>query len=216
MRNAIARIALASALLLTGVARAQSDSWSMGTYRPNQTIWLFNWEIAGPIGDFGKYISDTSLRGFSFEGRSFIRDNISFGLSFSWNRFYQTYDLITMPITSGAASGPVYRYADMFGIRAIGHYYFMHGPLQPYLGVGLGGVWDYAYQQVADLTASQSHFDFIGSPEVGLLYKAASGGTSVGLNVALRYTFTTAKFGQYQTFNDAQTLSGIVGITAGY
>jgi hypothetical protein len=211
----IARIALVSALLLGGAARAQSDSapvtWD--TYRPNQTLWLLNWEITGPIGDFGKYIDDTSLRGFSFEGRSFIRNNVSVGLSFSWNRFYQTFDNASMPISNGIISGPVYHYADMFGIRALGHYYFMQGPLQPYAGLGIGGVWDYAYQQVADLTNTQSHFDFILSPEVGLLYVAAKGGTSVGLNVAFRYTYTTAKVGQY---NDAQSLAGIVGLTWGY
>jgi hypothetical protein len=211
----IARLALVSALLLGGAARAQSDSapvtWD--TYRPNQTLWLMNWEITGPIGDFGKYIDDTSLRGFSFEGRSFIRNNVSVGLSFSWNRFYQTFDNASMPIGNGTISGPVYHYADMFGIRALGHYYFMQGPLQPYAGLGIGGVWDYAYQQVADLTNSQSHFDFILSPEVGLLYVAAKGGTSVGLNVAFRYTYTTAKVGQY---NDAQSLAGIVGLTWGY
>ena len=189
MKN-IARIALASAFLLTGVARAQSDSWA--SYHPNKTLWLVNWEISGPVGQFADYVSNTSLRGFSVEGRSFLRDNLSFGLSFSWNRYYQTYDLLTVPIANGDASGPVYRYADMFGIRALAHYYVMNGPVRPYLGVGIGGVWNYAYQQVTDLYTDQSHFDFIVSPEVGLLYRVAGGATSVDLNVAFRYTFTTA------------------------
>jgi hypothetical protein len=210
----LARIVLVSALLLGGVARAQSDAmFSTGSYHPNQTLWVLNWEIAGGIGDFGSYINDTSLRGFSFEGRSFLRENISLGLSFSWNRFYQTFDDASMSIPNGTISGPVYRYADMFGIRALGHYYFMQGPLRPYFGVGIGGVWDYAYQQVADLTNSQSHFDFIMSPEVGLFYQFAGGGTSAGLNVAFRYTFTTAKFANVE---NAQTLSGILGLTFGY
>jgi hypothetical protein len=211
----IARIVLSSALLLGGVARAQyaDATFSTGTYRPNQTLWILNWEIAGGVGDFGDYIGNTSLRGFSFEGRTFVRDNISFGLSFSWNRFYETKDMASMPITNGTISGPLYNYADMFAIRAIGHYYFMQGPLQPYLGVGIGGVWDYAYQQVTDLTQTYSHFDFIASPEVGLLYTVAKGGTSAGLNVALRYTFTTAKFANVE---NAQTLSGIVGFNFGY
>ncbi len=210
----ITRIAVVSALLLTGVARAQSDAWvSTGSYRPNQTLWLMNWEIAGPIGDFGKYISDTSLRGFSFEGRTFLRDNFSLGLSFSWNRFNQTYDLLEVPIQNGAVSGPVYRYADMFGIRALAHVYLMQGPLQPYLGAGIGGAWDFAYQQVTDLSRSQSNFDFMLSPEVGFLYTVARGGTTAGLNVALRYTYTTATTGGYK---NAQTLSGVVGLTLGY
>lgn len=209
-----ARFAVVSTLLLSGLARAQDDAWlSTGTYRPNQTLFFINWEIAGPVSGFGNYIQDTSLRGFSVESRSFLRENFSLGLSFSWNRFNQTFDLLSVPITNGTASGPVYRYADMFGIRGLAHFYLVRGPLQPYLGAGIGGVWDFAFQQVADLSRTQSNFDFIVSPEVGLLYTFARGATNASLNLAFRYTYTTAKVGQY---SDASTLSGIVGLSFGY
>jgi hypothetical protein len=210
----IARTAVLSALLLGGIARAQSDAWvSTGSYRPNQTQWILNWEIAEPIGDFNKYISDTSFRGFSFEGRSFVKPNLSVGLSASFNRFQQTFDMETMQVGNATVSGPVYRYADMFALRALGHFYLPHGNFKPYGGLGIGGSWDYAFQQVADLSKSQSNFDFIVSPEIGLLYTVASGGTSIGLNVAIRYTYTTATVG---TFHDAQTFSGVIGVAWGY
>ncbi len=210
----IARIAVVSALLLGGLAARAQDAWvSTGTYHPNQTLWIVNWEIAAPVSDFHNYISDTSLNGVSVEGRTFVRDNLSFGLSFSWNRWNQTYDMLTVALPNGAASGPVYRYADMFGIRALGHFYLLRGPLQPYLGAGVGGVWDYSFQQVSDLSRSNSNFDFIVSPEAGLLFTFAKGGTNAGLNLAVRYTYTTAKTGEYK---DAQTFSGIIGLSFGY
>jgi hypothetical protein len=212
MKISIVRIAVAAALL-SGTARAEEAWVSTGSYHPHQTVFVLNWEIAGPIGGFANYINDTSLRGISLEARSFIRDNLSLGLSFSWNRFSQTFDLIQVPITSGTASGPVYRYADQFGIRGIAHYYFGRGQLQPYLGVGIGGAWNYAYQQIADLTASQSNFNFIVNPEVGALFWFAHGGTSGALNIAFRYTYTTATAGRE---HDLQTLSGIVGLVFGY
>jgi len=224
MKNAIARIAIASSLLLARVALAQSaapppppppdSAWvSTGSFRPNQTLWGLNWEISKPVGDFDKYISNVSYRGISFEGRSFIRQNLSIGLSFSYNRFEQTYDNTSYSITNGTVTGPSYRYADMFAIRALGHFYLAKGKLKPYVGAGIGGCWDYAYQQAANLYSSQSNFDFIVDPEVGLLYVIASGGTTMALNLAIRYTYTTAKTGQY---NDAQWMSGIVGLTWGY
>jgi hypothetical protein len=219
MRTSFACIAVVAALL-SGTARAEEAWVSTPSYHPHQTVFLLNWEIAGPIGGFSNYISDTSLRGISFEARSFIRDHLSLGLSFSWNRFDQTFDLVTVPvntssITNGTVSGPVFRYADQFGIRGIAHYYLgkPQQQLQPYLGVGIGGAWNYAYQQVADLTSSQSNFDFIVSPEVGALFWFAHGGTSAALNLAFRYTYTTATAGRE---HDLQTLSGIVGFVFGY
>ncbi|HUL59723.1 MAG TPA: hypothetical protein VLU43_10630 [Anaeromyxobacteraceae bacterium] len=212
MRTAIVRIAVAAALL-TGTARADEAWMTTSSYRPDQTLWILNWEIAGPIGSFANYIDSTSLRGFSLEGRSFVSKNVSVGLSFSWNRFEQSFDKVSIPITNGTATGPVYRYSDMFGIRGLAHYYFSTGALQPYVGVGIGGAWGYAYQQTADLSNSQSNFNFIVDPEVGLLYVLAKGGTNAALNVAFRYTYTTATVGREK---DASTLSGIVGIAFGY
>jgi len=213
MRTAITGSIVALALLAAGAVRADEAWVSTGSYRPSATMWLLNWEIAGPIGDFGKYISDTSLRGFSVEGRSFVKENLTVGGSFSWNRYQQTYSSLTVPVGNGVATGPVYRYADMFALRALVHYYFGKGNLQPYLGAGIGGAWSYAYQQVADLSRNQSNFNFILSPEVGLIFRVAGGGTNAGLNVAFRYTYTTATVG---TYKDAQTLSGIVGIAGSY
>ena len=212
MRAKLIRIAAAAALL-AGSARADEAWVTTSNYRPEQTLWILNWEIAGPIGSFANYIDDTSLRGFSLEGRTFVSKNVSVGLSFSWNRFQQTFSDITIPINNGTLSGPVYRYNDMFGIRGLAHYYFSTGVLQPYIGAGIGGAWGYAYQQTADISNSQSNFNFIASPEVGLLYVMAKGGTNAALNVAFRYTYTTATVGRE---HNASTLSGIVGLAFGY
>ena len=213
MRTAIVRIAIAAALL-SGGARAEEEAWvSTPDYRPDQTLFIVNWEIAGPVGAFNDYIDETSLRGTSIEFRSFVSKAVSLGLSFSWNRFDQTFDLVHVPVTNGVASGPVYRYADFFGVRGLAHYYLTEGQLQPYLGVGVGGAWNYAYQQVADLANSQNNFNFIVDPEVGLLYWFAKGGTSAALNLAFRYTYTTATTGREE---NAQMLSGIVGLAFGY
>lgn len=214
MRLSIIRIAVTAALLLSGSARAEDESWT--SYRQPRTLFVVNWEISGPIGGFSNYISDTSLRGASLEARSFLKENLSAGLSFSWNRFDQTFDNLQVPLPSGngVASGPVFRYADQFGIRGIAHYYLGHSPmLKPYLGVGIGGAWNYAYQQIADLSASQSNFNFIVSPEIGTLIWLQHGNSSTALNLAFRYTYTTATAGRE---HDIQWLSGIVGLAFGY
>jgi len=214
VKTNLMRVVVASILLVGAVARAQ---WGVGSQglRQGQTLWALNWEIAGPIGDFKNYISDWSLRGFSLEGRYLLTKNISVGGSFSFNRWEETYSQISVPITlpgsgaTGVATGPVYRYNDMFGLRANVHKYFGLGNIQPYIGFGIGGVWSYAYQQLVDLVASQDSFNFIVSPEIGALATLSSGSTSLAFNFAFRYTFTTASPGRT---SNAQTIGPIMGL----
>jgi hypothetical protein len=190
------------------------DPMDSGSYRPDKSIWALNWEIAQPVGDFSNYIDRTSLSGFSLESRSMVRRNVSAGISFSYNRFDQTYPSLQQTSGTVTVTGPVFRYTDMFGIRALGHFYFLEGKVvQPYIGGGIGGVWAYGYQQIADFANSESSFNFIISPEAGVLIQLARGATNLGLNLAVRYTYTTAAVGS--TKND-QTFSGIAGFMWSY
>jgi hypothetical protein len=203
--------------LLSGVARGQGTASAYGSpygQTSPKSLTVLNWEIAGPIGNFAKIIDQTSLAGVSLEERRFVRPNASLGVSFSWNRFSQTSN-VQLPISNGVVSGRAYRYADWFGIRALAHYYVGDpaSRAKPYVGFGIGGVWSYAYQQVADLTRSQSNFDFIVDPEVGVLYTFVTANVTGTVNLAFRYTFTTATIGNQK---DAQTLSGIVGLAIGF
>jgi hypothetical protein len=209
MNKLIACTAIASALLLGGTARAQ------GAGRAPDQLFLVNWEISQPLGGFADYIDSTSLAGVSFEGRNFISEKISLGLLFSWNRYDQSFDNESFPIQNGVVTGPVFRDSSMFAIRATGHFYPLQGKsVRPYVGLGIGGGWNYAYQQTADLSLSQSNFDFIVSPEIGTFLNLTSGWSSgVGLNLALRYTYTTATNGRV---DGSQALSGIIGLTFGY
>lgn len=218
MKSQLTRIAVASlTLLLSPAARAQYQQYGTREgdgFRLDQTLFLVNWELMKAVGSFHDYTSDWSLRGFSIEGRRKILPNISVGASFSYNRWNQTYGNLTVDIPNGVISGPVYRYADVFAIRALGHYYFSDGPIQPYAGVGIGGAWSYSFQQIADLGTSQDGFHFIVDPEVGILVQLMRGRTSLDLNVAFRYTFTTADVGRVAS--NAQWISPVVGLGWAY
>jgi len=211
MKTMIARVAVLGALLAAGGARA--DGYE--TYRPSQSMYILNYEIAAPVGSFSdKFIKDTSWRGISFESRSMVHPSISAGIGFTFNRFEQTYGNVAVTNSSGGTlSGPVYRYADQFAVKGLVHGYFLQGPLRPYLGLGIGGVWSYSYSQSADLTTPDNGFSFILSPEVGLTYTVARGGSSVGFNAAFRYNYTTADFGKV---TDAQTIGFVFGFFGAY
>ena len=211
MKSMIARVVVIAALLAAGSARAQ---W-YDTYRPRESIYLFNYEVSNALSSFSdKFIDETSWRGFGFQGRSMVRERLSLGLGFDFNRYSQTHSMVSQPAGNGGTiSGPVYRYADQFMFTALAHYYFTDGALRPYLGVGLGGVWSYSYSQTGDLANAQDSFDFVAAPEVGLLWTAARGASSAGLNLAFRYTYTTADFAKV---SDAQSVQVILGLFTSY
>jgi hypothetical protein len=211
MNDRIARAAVVGALLAAGSAHAQDFE----TYRPKQTMTMFNYEMSSPLGSFSDdFVSDTSWRGFSFEARSLVAPRISVGIGFNFNRYDQTYDELTLDLDSGGTlSGPVYRYADQLAIKGLLHYYLLEGPIQPYVGAGIGGAWTYAFAQSADIADSDDGFDFIVSPEAGLTFTAARGASSLGLNAALRYNYSTADFLQV---DDAQSITVVVGLFGAY
>jgi hypothetical protein len=195
----LARAAVVSTLLLLGTA-AEAQYTYVGGGHPGlekgETAFLLNYEISAPVSGFKDFISDWSFRGFSIEGRYMVSPNISLGGAFAGNRWQQTSSNLQIDISNnnanGNISGPVYRYTDDLSLKFLVHYYFGSGKLQPYVGVGLGGAWVYSYAQVVDLALSHDSFDFIASPELGLLYEVASGSTSLAVNLAVRYNFTTA------------------------
>ena len=211
MKTMILKAAVVGALLAAGAAHAQGFE----TYRPRQTMTMFNYEMSSAVGSFSDdFVSDTSWRGFSFEARSMVKERLSAGISFTYNRFDQTYSNLTLDRPNGGTiSGPVYRYSDQLAVKGLLHAYFSDGPIQPYAGVGIGGVWSYAYAQTADLANADDGFDFIVSPEVGLTLTAARGASSLGLNAALRYNYTTADF---LSVDDAQSITVVVGLFGAY
>ncbi len=212
MKTMIARVAVIGALLAAGTAHAQD----FATYKPRQSMYILNYEVSSAVGSFSdKGIKDTSWRGIGFEGRSWLNDRFSVGFGFDFNRFSQTFsNLTTTTAGGGTLSGPVYRYADQFALKGVAHAYLLRGgPVEPYVGLGLGGVWSYAYGQTADLAKTDNTFDFIMSPEVGITLALARGASTAGLNLAFRYNYSTADFLQVK---DAQTIQVLVGLFGAY
>lgn len=209
MKTTLLRALLAAACLSATSAQAQ---WT--EYHPEQSFMLIGWGIAQPAGKMTDFQSGSSVNGFAMEFRSMVRPRISAGLAFDFNRFDRSNSLesVTRPDQS-VLSAPTYRYSDQFGIKVTGHYYFTDGGLRPYLGAGLGGNWNYAYLQVADLQSTDKGFTVIFSPEAGLLWQLTGGRTQVSLNLAVRYNVTTAYFLGVQ---NGQWLSEVLGVAVSY
>lgn len=215
MNRALAPAALAALLLASWPVSAQYDGWT--EYHPNKTIFTMGYQMAQPLGSLHDYISSASFRGFTFDWQSILTKEFGAGLRFAWNRFNQSDSAVTQTTTGGGTiTAPLFRYADQFAIEAVGHYYIDTGPrsiFQPFLGVGIGGVWANAYQQSVDLGLSQNGFYFIVSPEIGLNIVLARGSTTAALNLAVLYNFTTAS---YRNVSNAQMIAETIGFSFSY
>jgi opacity protein-like surface antigen len=223
MIHNLARAAVVSVLLLVGTA-AEAQYTYVGGGHPGlekgETAFLLNYEISAPVSGFKDFISDWSFRGFSLEGRYMVSPHLSIGGGFSGNRFQQTSSNLTVDVSnnnaSGNISGPTYRYTDNLSLKALVHYYFSEGKLQPYVGVGIGGGWFYSYAQLVDLALSHDSFDFIVQPELGLLYELSSGSTSLAVNLAVRYTYTTADMVNNRASNIQWLTLPVIGLAWSY
>ena len=161
-----------------------------------QSFWAVNWDIGVGTGDTGKFISETSFRGFTIEGRSFIKSNISIGGSFSWQIFKDD-SFETTPIEientggyEGDISGTQYRYINAYPVLVTGHYYFgKESKIKPYVGIGLGTIYleerlDIGFISVYDYTWGLGI-----EPAIGMFIPI--GMNDLGANIGIKYTYGT-------------------------
>jgi hypothetical protein len=180
--------AVAALLLAGGLARA--DGYLDNPYRLTALVSI-GWEIGVPVGSLRDFASATSIRGGVFEARIGIVRHFSLGLSTTWNWFSKNSSQETLTFPNSNVTGAVYQRVQFFTLRGTGHWYMTDGPLQPYLGLGLGVAWNNAYREVADVSISENGFNFAGDPQLGLLWTVAQG---LALNVQARFQFTFTKF----------------------
>ncbi len=174
----------ALALLLAGSA-ARADGYLESEFRLSTLVSL-NWEVGVPGASLRDFV-DTTARGFQFEARFGVARHLSLGLATSWNWFSRNAALQTVNAPGTTVSASVYQRMQLFTLHATGHWYLTDGPVQPYVGVGIGGAYDDAYRLVADLATASSGFSFAADPQLGFLITFSPG---FALHVQARYQFT--------------------------
>jgi len=175
MGNVVARTLLLACVLHPAAAIADGYMYSAYAHRP--FLLGVSWEYGLPTADLRtNFVNRGSPSGVQATVRYGLAARFSAGLDLSWNRFQQT-----LPTGDQARM-------DATSARATVHYYLLASEIQPYVGVGAGGVWRRATLGAAP---SQTGFGFCVDPQVGVLLTVGNG---VALNVHARYVFTTASF----------------------
>jgi len=121
------------------------------------------------------------------EMRWFLNEQLSAGVFFNWNVFYQK---LSGEFVDGTqtVTGTQQRYINVFPILVEGHYYFTDdfSAIRPYAGVGIGTQFARERTDMGIFRVDQDAWQFAVAPSIGVLF-GTGGGTS--LNLALRYYY---------------------------
>jgi opacity protein-like surface antigen len=156
------------------------------------------WDTALPAGDLSDYISEFSLRGFTFEGRHFLREDLSVGLSLNYNVFHENTDEL-IRLENRDISGSQFRVVYSIPLLATAHYYInwdYYQKVEPYVGLGVGA---YRMERRLDIGVygdREKNWHFGLAPEVGLAIPLDFS-KSVYFNVKYNHAFAAGGIGPY-------------------
>jgi hypothetical protein len=197
-------LALIPALFLaTGTARADGFLES-GSQLP--TLVSLSWEGVVPQGPMRGFVDQTAWRGGELQIATGVARHLSLGMCASWNWVAQAFPSGSFQFPDATITGAAYRRVQLVGLRATLQWYLTGGPVQPWLGAGLGGGWHQSYLAVADVVRTGSAWHAAAEPRAGLLWTVSRG---LAVNLQARYVFTTARIGDAR---DARWLAVDLGL----
>jgi hypothetical protein len=169
------RALLAAAALLVAPAALAADAFVPHRFGVQGRMLAAGWEPAMPVPElYERMQGNESLAGASVEARFGVASSLSLGAALSWNRF-----------STPDAYAPAAR-LQAFSGRATVHYYPWTTRVQPYVGLGAGGLkWSHRVEGLVD----ESDYGWCVDPQVGVLITVDYG---FALNVLARYEITTA------------------------
>jgi len=157
-----------------------------GSY--TQSIYTANYTMSFGSGETADFINSASFRGFTFEGRGFVSDEVSLGGLFTWSTFYEKLDGATVSENTFTLTGTQYRYINAFPLLFQAHYYLGTDEYEPrvYMGGGLGAYKINQRLNVGVWSLEERNWHFGLSPEVGLLLPVSM---DTQFNISFRYHY---------------------------
>lgn len=188
--------------VMTGIASAQEG----GSV-------IFNYSVGFTAGSTKDFISPVSGRGFNFDFRYNVRENLSIGALVGWNYFFEKKDRAVYQVTQNNISGDVsavqQRFLNMVPLMGQVQYRFISGssPIIPYLGVAVGG-YNVDYEKyTSNILDEVKRWDFGFAPHLGVFVPFASG--EVGINVEVKYNYVNFSYNEINGISYFDTNFGV-------
>jgi hypothetical protein len=174
-------VVLTVLLLTAGAGAAQAQTW----------FWGLTYGMSVPSGDTNDFVSSTSWRNVSLEGRRVdLMGKKSVGVSFGWNVFNESGERTSqLPGVPGAVTGDQFRYINTFPMLVNGHLYFgQPGGTRPFVGANVGVYYTEYRLEIGTVAFEDNAWLFGGTPEIGVIFP--TGMTKMFLSA--RYNITTS------------------------
>jgi len=167
----------------------------LSVYLPvySQQMLGMSYNMGLPQGEMKSQIDNNSYLGFGIEGRQFIHADISYGISFNWNKF-QSGNI--RPALPGTPAEIEERKIDSFPLLLNIHYYLSaeHHSYRPCFGLNAGTYFinNRVITPVGLRQQKNWHFGF--APELGVIIRLVS---DLHLLIMGRYNYALGSGGSY-------------------
>ncbi len=133
-----------------------------------ESIWAFNYNPASPGGDLRDYTNATSWRGWSFEGRRFMTDDVSLGVYIGYNGFFEEKPRSLYDINNTTINAKSWRYVYTLPVLVTTHYYIGEGWIKPFIGIGVGIYYIEQELQFSTFRLDEKNWKLGFAPEAGV------------------------------------------------
>ena len=177
-KTLIITIMLAAGIFYTSVVSAQSYS-------------SIQYTVGIPTSGLKDHTSLASWRGITMEFHGAITPQITVGLNLSYSLYYERKSYDSYNKGTATLTGIQYRYNNVFPMLANVHYLLNDGgPITPYVGFGMGTVYDRRYTDMGVYSIREDLWHFLIAPEAGLLFNIDPD-MSIKFNAIYDYGFKT-------------------------
>jgi hypothetical protein len=183
--------------LMAGIARSQEKTTK--TFTNPRAYYTASWNTTFTLGDFHKWVSNTTPAGFDFAGRYFVAGGLAVGFNTGWQRVGQAYgyQTLTIPSKGIALTATNYRMTWMVPIQVAFDYHFLTSKvISPYIGLGIGTDYMEHHLMIQEYDLNNDRWDFSMTPEIGALVRFGEY-SNWEAQVAFNYKWTTNKIELY-------------------
>ena len=195
MNRSSTAVRLAALLLALGGAEARAAL-------PPTLVGL-SYQFSVPIGETANYTSPVSWRGFGLDVMTWVRRDLSVGLAFGWNVFFNnTTSTISYRGTeiTGNQDRALNVWPTLFNFRWFPKI-SSNRDLQPYIGANVGGYIIERYIAIGQSAFQETHFHFGVAPEIGVFFQNPVGAIFLNGRYNMAFAAGGVPFQQFFSIN---------------
>jgi outer membrane protein W len=174
---------------------------------------IFNYSVGFTAGSTKDFVSPVSSRGFNFDLRFNVRENISVGAIVGWNYFYEKKNRDVYQVTRNGISSDLnavqQRFLNIIPLVAQGQYRLISGssPIIPYAGLAIGGYHVDYEKYWSNILDEKESWEFGFAPHVGVLFPFAS--EQIGINLEVKYNYINFSYNEVNNISYFDTNIGM-------